>query len=124
MSMPGFVFFFRCPRCGKASEVYSLYPFPDLFRCCLSLPAWSRELRCYMSVGCELSREQRERVDGNRAALRALAQQLSSSVFTVGVPWLAGSSKAPGVEVDPLPECPSCGALVEPVFGYPGQKAG
>jgi hypothetical protein len=75
-----------------------------------------------MSVGCKLSQEQRERLDGNRAALRALAQQLSSSVFTVGVPWLAGSSQAPGVEVDPLPECPFCGAAVEPVFGYPGQK--
>ena len=86
MSMPGFVFHFRCRACGHNSDEYPLYVFPDLFDSTLLLPAWSRQLGCYMTVSCDLTPADRTRCEQDPSELPRIATILGNDHVTVGVP--------------------------------------
>jgi hypothetical protein len=76
-----------------------------------------------MFIGCDLSPQERKRLEGDEAALKDFANRLSSAVVTVGVPrLLSRGEQGFAVEVKPSPTCPSCGAAVEVVFGYPNEQ--
>ena len=121
MSMPGFVYHFACPSCGRRSDEYPAFVFPNLFICSMVLPAWSRELSFYGSVTCDLTAEDHDRLREDPAAQAALAARLTSAVMTVGVPALRVEQDGQRVEVDvtPPPVCPGCGAAADVRFGYP-----
>ena len=123
MSMPGFVFHFRCRACGHNSDEYPLYVFPDTFGATLMLPAWSRQLGCYMTISCDLTAEDRDRCQKDEAELKRIAKLLGNDYVTVGVPrWGQGLAERE-VGVEPAAECPKCGAQAEPVWGYPSEYA-
>ena len=121
MSMPGFVYHFSCPQCGRHSDEYPAFVFPNTFDGSMLLPAWSRELQCYGSIGCDLSWEDRERLGNNHEAQVSLAARLTSAAMTVGVPTLRveEDGKAVHVDVTPHPDCPYCSGRAEVRFGYP-----
>ena len=47
MTMPGFVFHFRCDSCDASSHDYSVFAFSDVLRPDVVLPAWSLRHRCW-----------------------------------------------------------------------------
>lgn len=117
MSMPGFVFHFRCLECEKSSPDYSICVFPDIFRAEITLPAWSVRFRCYSEVRCYLAPEDRPLIEGAPVRLRELVAQLSSPRLTVGFPlWSQGATEV--ITVEPPPICPFCGCSVETLIGY------
>lgn len=124
MSMPGFVFHFRCAQCGKNSDEYPLYLFPETFGSTLLLPAWSGKLRCYMTIQCDLAAEDRDLCQSDAHQLDRIAELLGNDIVTVGVPhWGSGLGRKE-VRVVPSPVCPRCGATVDTVWGYPSEYVG
>lgn len=121
MSMPGFVFHFRCRECGHNSDEYPLYVFPDTFGGALLLPAWSKRLACYMTITCDLSVVDRTRCNDNPSEVNRIAQMLSNDCVTVGVPRWGNGLGEKEVRVVPSPQCPKCGAVVDTVWGYPSE---
>lgn len=120
MSMPGFRYFIRCPACQRMSDDYPAYVFPHLHGSNdIHLPCWSRELRCYGRVVCDLSEDDRNRLEKDYDARVALAARLSSSAMTVGVPKLGAAEASLTVTITPAPSCPFCGAEAEAHFGSP-----
>lgn len=121
MSMPGFVFHFRCRTCGHNSDEYPLYAFPDTFDGMLMLPAWSRQLGCYISITCYFTQADRERCLKDPQDLTRIAMMLGNECVTVGVPrWGLGFEERE-VRIEPTADCPKCGALVDAVWGYPSE---
>lgn len=114
MSMPGFVFHFRC-QCGAISNEYPAYPFPSTFEANLILPTWSTSHRFWGSINTVLTDEDRVELDGDFERLQEFAASISSEHLTVGAPRLVSG----GVEVQPVPRCPQCGEVCEAIFGYP-----
>ena len=123
MSMPGFVFHFRCRACGHSSDEYPLYVFPMIGYGRLMLPAWSRQLGCYMTIECDLTKADRARCENDPSELARIARMLSNDCVTVGVPrWGEGFAEKE-VRVVPSPSCPKCGAAADSVWGYPSESA-
>lgn len=119
MSMPGFVFYFRCDNCAAASDHYSTFPFPGTFSSDLFLPAWSRSYKCWSQIELSLSSDRRVQLQANPQQLIAIAASLSSAALTVGVPCLHIDNGMGRVSVTPEPTCPHCGESCDAVFGYP-----
>jgi hypothetical protein len=123
MSMPGFYFHFRCRACGHNSDEYPLYVFPMIGSGQLMLPAWSRQLGCYMTIECDLTESDRERCERDPTELARIARTLGNDHVTVGVPrWGEGLAEGE-VRVAPPPTCPKCGAPADSVWGYPSEYA-
>lgn len=124
MSMPGFVFHFRCVACDAASQDYPIFPFSDIFRADILLPAWSREHRCWAAIHLTLNSDQRTELETDAERMISFARSLSSPAFTVCVPSLRVShGECCEVLVTPEPICPHCGAMSQPIFGYPSCEA-
>lgn len=123
MTMPGFVFHFRCDSCDATSHDYSVFAFNDILRPDVVLPAWSLTHRCWATIRADLSSGQRRSMASDRDALLSFATSLSSDNLTVGVPELAVSStESFDVAVTPEPRCPYCGLRCESPFGYPPRE--
>ena len=123
MSMPGFVFHFRCRACGHNSDEYPLYVFSSTFEPILMLPAWSQQLGYYMSISCDLTDADRDRCQKDPSELTRIANMLCNEHVTVGVPrWGQGLAERE-VRVTPPPTCPKCGAAADAVWGYPSEYA-
>lgn len=123
MSMPGFVFHFRCESCGACSQDYPAYVFPDIFRPTLFLPAWSPLHECWGTVSLDLKPEQRRTLESDRSALQSFAASVSPPQMTIGVPRLSlRSNEDPSVIVEPDPVCPHCGTKCQTNFGYPPRQ--
>ena len=118
MSMPGFVFFFRCNDCDAHSDHYSMFPLgghgADVW-----LPAWSCIHKCWAKIHLRLSPEQRKSLESDADALRAVATSLSSDALTVCVPQLHSGLR---VTVTPNSICPKCGQVCDTVPGYPPKE--
>jgi hypothetical protein len=121
MSMPGFRYGFHCPACGKVSNEYPAYVFPDIMEPRIILPAWSAAPPCWGEVVLHVPQADRASLEKDSAARAEFAARLSSPALTVGSPKLAvapcGSNFA--VEVTPAPVCPWCGSAVDVWFGQP-----
>ena len=123
MTMPGFVFHFRCDSCEATSHDYSVFAFSDILRPDIVLPAWSLKHRCWATIKANLSSDQRRALASDRDALLSFAASLSSDNLTVGVPELAVSStKSIEVVVSPDPVCPHCALRCQSPFGYPPRE--
>jgi hypothetical protein len=114
MTMPGFVFHFRC-ECGAISSEYSVYAFPATFEPYLSLPTWSPHHSFWGSFSAELTENKRHELESDKKRLQDFAASISCEKMTVGVPQMVSGR----VEVTPRPRCPQCGEMCESVFGYP-----
>ena len=123
MSMSGFVFHFRCDACNATSGDYSIFPFPDIFRADILLPAWNLEHRCWSQIQLSLNSDQRTQLETDAERMTAFARSLSSPSFTVCVPHLRDIDGECGVSVTPDPICPHCGVICHPIFGYPSREA-
>lgn len=119
MSMPGFVFYFRCDICGVNSDDYAVFPFHDVLRPDISLPAWSLIHRCWAQIQMSLSAEHRKKLESDPHSMIALAASLSTNALTVCVPQFRSNNGVPLVTVSPEPICPYCGQVCYAVFGYP-----
>ena len=120
MSMPGFNFYFRCESCNSRSDAYSVYPFPDLFRPEIILPAWSVAHQSWAQVQLSLTAEQRAHIESDPKNLNSFASSLTSSAFTVFAPQLSiDRADQCAVIVTPAPHCPRCHCACDSVFGYP-----
>ena len=119
MSMPGFNFYFRCDTCDVNSDHYSIYPFHDLFRPDISLPAWSCLHKCWSSIQLALSAEQRRELESDPQKLLDFAASLSTASLTVCVPRLKSENSDCAVSVTPEAICPYCGGTSRTIFGYP-----
>jgi len=113
MSMPGFVFHFRC-KCGAISDEYPAYAFPSTFEANLTLPTWSTQHKFWGSFNAVLTKEDRFELGGNYERLQEFAASISTDNMTVGAQRLASG----GIEIQPTPNCPQCGDVCETVFGY------
>jgi len=123
MSMPGFVFHFRCVACGHNSDEYPLHVFSNTLEPVLMLPAWSRRLGCYMTISCDLTAEDRHRCQNDASELARIAKMIGNDHVTVGVPrWGQGLAERE-VRVTPSPTCPKCGAAAEAAWGYPSEHS-
>ena len=123
MSMPGFVFHFRCDSCDATSHDYSLFAFSDIFHSNILLPGWSMLYKCWATLNVDLSSAQRKTMASDRNALLAFARSFSSEGLAVGVPEFAVShSQSFDVSVSPTPLCPYCGLACQTVFGYPPRE--
>jgi len=122
MTMPGFVFHFRCDACNANSDEYSVYVFNDLVRSDVGLPAWSLTHKCWATILAHLDSDQRRAMDSDRDELLSFAASLSSDNITVGVPELSAHELGSfNVKVTPDPICPYCSARCRTPFGYPPQ---
>jgi hypothetical protein len=119
MSIPGFVFYFRCDDCDANSDDYSVFPFHDLFRADISLPAWSRLHKCWSQLQLALSTEQRKELESDPQSMIDFAASLSTDSLTVCVPRLQSENGDCAVSVTPAAICPHCGGHSLTVFGYP-----
>lgn len=117
--MPGFVFHFRCDTCDANSDSYSIFPFHDIFRPDISLPAWSRPHKCWSCIHLALSAEQRQDLESAPEHMIEFAASLSTESLTVCVPQLQPENGDCTVSVTPEAICPSCGNKAHTVFGYP-----
>lgn len=122
MSMPGFVFYFRCDACDTNSDDYSIFPFHDLFRPDISLPAWSRVHKCWSRIQLALSTEQRNELESDPQTMNDFAASLSTETFTVCVPQLLSENSNCAASVTPEAICPYCGGACHTVFGYPPRE--
>lgn len=118
MSMPGFVFHFRCDSCGITSDEYSIFPFQDIFRPDMQLPTWSVPNQCWGHVHLSLNQGQRKTLESNHETLVEFAASMSTSALTVCVPRLSGAEHL-GVSITPSPVCPKCQQSCEAVVGHP-----
>lgn len=109
MTMPGFVFHFKCDSCMKQSESYPSHVFPTLFDQRLSLPTWSTQHQFWGDIRAKLSSIQQDNLDDPKVLI-SLAQSLSSSALTVCVPFVRyeDDSLEPRLELFPDPVCPHC----------------
>lgn len=114
MSMPGFVFHFRCP-CGANSDAFSVFPFSSTFEPILTLPTWSTRYKFWGSFNSTLTDDDRHELERDSQRLQEFAASISSKNLTVAVPRLVSGR----VEVIPAPCCPKCGNPCESIFGYP-----
>ncbi len=115
----GFVFYFRCDACDADSDDYSIFPFHDIFRSDISLPAWSCPHKCWSRINLALSSEQRIELESDPQNMIDFAASLSSEALTVCVPHLQSENSDCAVSVTPEPICPSCGGKSRTIFGYP-----
>ncbi len=122
MSMPGFVFYFRCESCDATSTAYSLFPFHDIFRPDIQLPIWSIPNQCWGHLQLSLSAQQRETLDSSRERLIEFAESLSSPAVTVCVPKLKDGEND-RVATTPPPVCPKCQNSCDAIFGYPPEES-
>jgi hypothetical protein len=113
MSMPGFVFHFRC-KCGALSDEYPAYAFPLTFDANLTLPTWSTQHKFWGTLNAVLTDADRIELDGDYERLQEFAASISTDHMTVGAQRLASG----GVEIQPTPCCPQCGDICETVFGH------
>jgi|GEM_PF-3275451 hypothetical protein len=118
MTMPGFVFHFRCYACGRTSEDYSTFPFPDILRPDILLPAWSLEHKCWSQIQLSLNQDQRTKLEADAELMTSFARSLSSHFLTVCIPHLRHTNGKCSVTVTPDPICPHCGLECHSVFGY------
>jgi hypothetical protein len=118
MSMPGFVFYFRCDMCDANSDDYSIFPFYDLFRPDISLPAWSRLHKCWSRIQMALSTQQRQELESDRQKMIDFAASLSTESLSVCVPQLHSENSNCIVSVAPESICPYCGGASRTIFGY------
>ena len=124
MSMPGFVFYFRCDPCDANSDSYPIFPFSSTVDSDILLPAWSRTYRCWSSIRLSLSREQRNELESNREGLLEFAKTLSTEALTVGVRLLGAENQNSEAIVRPDPICPYCGFSCRIIDGYPPRERG
>lgn len=123
MSMPGFVFHFRCDSCNAISDCYSVFAFPNTIEPTIALPVWSVLHRCWGTFSAKLSDDDRRAMESDRNKLLAFAASLPSDSAIVGVPEMGeGQSDLPNVRISPDPICPYCGALCDTLFGYPPKR--
>lgn len=122
MSMPGFVFYFRCDACDKNSDHYSIFPFHDIVRPDISLPAWSRTHQSWCEIRLSLSAAQRKDLESDLQNMNNFAASLSTRAFTVCVPRLLSENGTCAVTVTPQSTCPYCGDACRTIFGYPPRE--
>ena len=119
MSMPGFVFYFRCDACDMSSDEYSIFPFPDIFSSHISLPAWSRIHNCWANLRLALNSDHRARLESDPQQMVDFASSVTTTSLTVCIPRLCYDQSRCAVSITPEPECPYCGKPCEAIFGYP-----
>ena len=122
MSMPSFVFYFRCDTCDANSDDYSIFPFHDLIRPDITLPAWSGLHKCWSQIQLALSAEQRKELESDPQNMIDFAASLSTESLTVCVPQLQSENCDCAVSVTPEAICPSCGGRSRTIFGYPPRE--
>lgn len=119
MSMPGFVFHFECDTCARASDDYCVFPFPDIWRPQIHLPARSREHECWGEIRLDLTSELRSKLESDPRHLLDFAASLSTERLVVYVASLISGSDVFAVSVVPEPVCPHCDRPCRSVWGYP-----
>lgn len=122
MSMPGFVFHFRCDACGAISEDYSIFPFPNILRSDITLPGWSLAHKCWSQIQLSLNTDQHTQLESDPERMIWFATSLTSPSLTVCVPRLCNNEGVCGVSVTPDPICPHCAAMCNAIFGYPPRE--